>query len=97
LIYFGFKNEAIKTYSLIKYLRRKKALETTVATLLLVTSTIVLACVVVNYAVSVVEQTLNTENIPELDRIRSIQDNILNQTDRLYNSTLPSLPTDPPP
>jgi hypothetical protein len=78
-------------------LRRRKALETTVATLLLVTSTIVLACVVVNYAVSVLEQTLNTENIPELDRIRSIQDSILNQTDRLYNSTLPSLPTDPPP
>jgi hypothetical protein len=78
-------------------LRRRKALETTVATLLLVTSTIVLACVVVNYAVSVLEQTLNTENIPQLDRIRSIQDNILNQTDRLYNSTLPLLPSDPPP
>jgi hypothetical protein len=72
-------------------------LETTVATLLLVTSTIVLACVVVNYAVSVIEQTLNTQNIPELNRIKNIQDNILNQTDNLYNSTLPQLPSDPPP
>ena len=72
-------------------------METTVATLLLVTSTIVLACVVVNYAVTVIEQTLNTQNIPQLDRLKSIQDNILNQTDRMFNDTLPQLPTDPPP
>ena len=72
-------------------------METTVATLLLVTSTVILACVVVDYAVSIMEQTLNTQNIPQLSRIRSIQDSILNQTDQLFNSTLPQLPTEPPP
>ena len=78
-------------------MRRKKALETTVATLLLVASTLILACVVVDYAVSVMEQTLSTQNIPQLDRIRSIQDSILNQTDQLFNGTLGQLPTQPPP
>ena len=71
-------------------------METTVATLLLVASTVILACVVVDYAVSVMEQTLNTQNIPQLDRIRGIQDSILNQTDQLFNGTLSQLPTEPP-
>ena len=73
------------------------ALETSVATLLLVTSAVVLACVVVNYAVSVVEQVLNTENIPQFDRIKNLENNLLNQTDRLFNQTQPGLPDQPPP
>jgi hypothetical protein len=72
-------------------------LDTTVATLLLVASAVVLACVVVNYAVSIVEQTLNTQNIPELGRIKNIESNILNQTDSLFNQTQPQMPDQPPP
>lgn len=72
-------------------------METSVATLLLVASAVVLACVVVNYTVSVFEQTLNTQNIPELDRIRSLQNEILNQTSGLLNQTQPALPDQPPP
>ena len=73
------------------------ALETAVATLLLVTSAVVLACVVVNYAVSVVEQVLNTENIPQFDRIKNFENNLLNQTDRLFNQTQPEPPDQPLP
>jgi len=78
-------------------LEKKKPLETSVAVLLLVASAAVLACVVVNYAVTVVEQTLNTQNIPELDRIRNLEKNILNQTDSLFNQTEPELPNQPSP
>jgi hypothetical protein len=67
-------------------------LETTVAALLLVTSAVVLTCVVVDYAVNIVQQTLNTDNIPQLDRIRNIENSLLNQTDVLFNQTLPPSP-----
>ncbi|HEX7482175.1 MAG TPA: hypothetical protein VF350_01740 [Candidatus Bathyarchaeia archaeon] len=72
-------------------------MEATIATLLLITSTVVLACVVVDYAVSIMQQTLNTENIPQLSRIRNIENSILNQTDNLFNQTQPDLPSQPPP
>ena len=58
-------------------------MQTTVATLLFVTSAVVLACVVVNYAVEACEQTLDTESLPQFDRIRALEDNLLNQTDTL--------------
>lgn len=67
-------------------------METTVATLLLVASAVVLCCVVVNYSVSIVEQTLTNQNIPELGRIKSFQNNLLNQTDSLFNQTMPQPP-----
>jgi hypothetical protein len=66
-------------------------LQTTVATLLLITASVMLTCVVVDYAVSVVQTTLQTQNIPQLDRLRDIQNFILNQTDSLFNQTLPDL------
>lgn len=72
-------------------------METTVAALLLITSTVILAAVVVDYAVSVIQQTLNTENIPQLGRIRNIESSILNQTDSLFNQTQPELPNQPLP
>ena len=72
-------------------------METSVATLLLVTSAVVLAFVVVNYAVNITEQVLNTKNIPQLDRIKNFENNIFNQTDRVFNQTQPQLPDQPPP
>jgi hypothetical protein len=82
-------------------LRRKEALETSVATLLLVTSAVILSCVVVSYAVTTVEQTMNMQNIPQLDHLKSLTDQLLNQTDSLYNQTVTDiagspLPTLPP-
>jgi hypothetical protein len=71
-------------------------LETTVATLILITSAVILTGVVVNYAVNVFQQTLNTENIPQLDRLRNMDSSILNQTDSFFNQTQPELPNKPP-
>jgi predicted PurR-regulated permease PerM len=72
-------------------------LETTVTSLLLVTAAVVLACVVVNYAVTTVQQALNTDNIPQLDGIKNIENNLLNQTDQLFNETQPQSPSIPSP
>lgn len=72
-------------------------METTGTSLLLVTAAVVLACVVVNYAVNVVEQAVNTDNIPQIDKIKNIENNLLNQTDQLFNETQPQLPSQPPP
>jgi ABC-type uncharacterized transport system YnjBCD permease subunit len=67
-------------------------MQTVVATLLLVVSAVMLACVVIDYAIVTVEQTLQTTNIPQIDRIRKIESSILNQTDNLFNQTQPELP-----
>jgi hypothetical protein len=71
-------------------------LETAVATLLLITASVVIACVVVDYAVNTIQQTINTQNMPQLDRLKSIEANIMNGTSNIYNSTMPDLPTQPP-
>lgn len=60
-------------------------MQTTVATLLFVTSAVLLACVVVNYTVAIFEQTLDTEDSPQIDRIQNLEGIILNQTDNLIN------------
>jgi hypothetical protein len=64
-------------------------MQTTVATILLITSAVILTCIVIDYAVVVVQQTLQTTNIPQLDHLRDIQSSILNQTDSLFNQTEP--------
>ena len=71
-------------------------METAVATLLLVTAAVVLTCVVVTYAVSTLEQTLNTNNIPQLNRLQDLENNLLNQTS-IFNGTQPQLPSTPSP
>ena len=68
-------------------------MQTTVATLLLITSAVILTCVVIDYAVGIVQQTLNTDNIPQLARIKDIENRIQNQTDSLFNQAPPELPT----
>jgi hypothetical protein len=60
-------------------------MQTTVATLLFVTSAVILACVVVEFVVVTFEQTLDTTNSPQMDRIREMENTILNQTDNLLN------------
>lgn len=64
-------------------------METSVAALILVVSAVVLACVVVDYAVTIVEATLDTSDLPQLVRLREMQGAFLNATDALSNSTLP--------
>ena len=60
-------------------------MQTTVATLMFVTSAVILACVVVDYAIATFEQTLDTEDMPQMDRIQKMEDMILNQTDNVFS------------
>ena len=53
-------------------------MESTVAALLLVTSTVVLTCIVVVYAVDTVQQSFAGDS-PQMQLINSIQNQILNQ------------------
>lgn len=70
-------------------------METAVATLLLVVASVVLACTVVTYAVATIEQTVNTQNMPELNQLKNFENNLLNQT-YVMNGTLPQLPNPTP-
>ena len=74
----------------------EEALETAVATLLLITAAVVMTCVVVTMAVNTMEHTLNTNNIPQLAPIKTLENNLLNQTG-LFNGTQPQLPIQPSP
>lgn len=56
-----------------------------VASLLLITASVVLASVVVGFAVNITEQTLNTQDNPLIERIQGLQNQLLNQTDILFN------------
>ena len=61
-------------------------MEATVATLLLLTASVVLACVVVDYAINISQQTLNGDS-PPLDHLKTLTDNLLNQTNNVLNET----------
>ena len=59
-------------------------MQTSVVALLFVTSSVLLACVVINYAVEITEQTIDTEDSPHIDRIRELEDMLVDQTDNLF-------------
>jgi hypothetical protein len=60
-------------------------MEATVAALLLVTASVVLACVVVNYAVNIVQITVDTQNFPEVSKLQDYVNNLLNDTQSTMN------------
>ncbi len=62
-------------------------METTVAALLLVTASVVLASVVVNYAVNITQVTVDTHNLPELNKLQNYMNNLLNETQSAINGT----------
>ncbi|MGA2386892.1 MAG: hypothetical protein ABSG33_10200 [Candidatus Bathyarchaeia archaeon] len=70
-------------------------MEAAVATLLLVVASVVLACTVVTVAVTMVEHTVNTQNLPQLAQLKSLENTLLNQT-YIVNGTLPQLPNPTP-
>jgi len=74
-------------YVSFSFRKEKVELQNTVAALLLVTASVVLACIVVDYAVVIVQNTLQTTNIPQLERLKSIENSLLNETDYLWNQT----------
>jgi len=71
-------------------------MQSSVATLLLVTSAVVIACLVVNYAANTTTQAINPNNQPQ--GIRDIQGNLtalqqqLNNYSRNQTVSLPALP-----
>ena len=58
-------------------------MQTTVATLLFVTSAVILSCVVIDYTIAIFEQTLDTQDNSQIDKIRNLEKMILDQTDDL--------------
>jgi hypothetical protein len=60
-------------------------MQATLATLLLITSAVMLTCVVIDYAVGIFENVLQTDNLPQIDKIRDLESKVLNQTDNLFN------------
>jgi hypothetical protein len=68
-------------------------MQTNLATLLLLVSTVIFSCIVIDYATVAVTETLQTTNIPQLEHLKTLQGELLNQTDNLFNQTLP-LPQD---
>jgi len=74
-------------------------MQTQVASLLLITSSVILASIVVGFAVNISQQTLSVEDNPQLERLQSLQDQMLNQTstwlDGLQDYTSNITQTDP--
>jgi hypothetical protein len=60
-------------------------MQSTLASLLLITACVALTCVVVEYAILTMEQTLHTSNLPQMERIRALENSMLNQTESLLN------------
>ncbi|MCW4025265.1 MAG: hypothetical protein NWF01_09565 [Candidatus Bathyarchaeota archaeon] len=71
-------------------------METSVATLLLVTAAVLFAVVAINYTVDIFQQFTNIEDNPQLSMINSLEESLLNQTSLLYNQTIPAIPNNPP-
>ena len=62
-------------------------METTVAALLLVTASVVLACVVVTYAVNIIQVTVDTHNLPEVNKLQDYMNNLLHEIEGPINGT----------
>jgi hypothetical protein len=71
-------------------------METTVAALLLVTASVILACVAVNYAVSIVQVTVDNHNMPKVNKLQDYVNNLLNEAQSSINGTVAQVPEPPP-
>ena len=72
-------------------------MQASVATLLLVTAAVVMVCVVVSYSVTVMEQSLNMETNPQIENIKNLANELLNQTGQMLNGTQPQFQNDTAP
>ncbi len=64
-------------------------MQTQVASLLMIVSSVILASVVIGYAVLLTENTVSVEDNGQIDRILALQEEMLNQTSTWLNG-LPS-------
>ncbi len=75
-------------------------MQTQVASILMITSTVIFASIVVGLAATITQQTLTVEGNEQLERIQNLQDQMINQTstwldglqDQSFNQTLPPQP-----
>jgi hypothetical protein len=71
--------------------------QTSVAILLLITASVVFSCVVIDYAIGIIQATMQTTSIPQLESLKNLENMVLNQTTAMWNQTLPTpTPTLPP-
>ena len=70
-------------------------MEATVATLLLVTASVILACVVVTYSVNIVQVTVDTQNMGPVNDLKIYVDSLLNETKGTLYSSEPQVTTPP--
>jgi flagellar biosynthesis protein FliQ len=74
-------------------------MQTQVASILMITSTVIFASIVVGLATTITQQTLSIEDNKQLERIQNLQDQMLNQTstwlDGLQQYTTNITQTDP--
>ncbi len=55
-------------------------MQTQIASILMITSTVIFASIVVGFAATITEQTLSVEDNKQLERIQNLQDKMLNET-----------------
>jgi hypothetical protein len=70
-------------------------METTVAALLLVTASVVLTCVVVTYVVNIIQVNIDTNNLPEVNKLQDHVNNLLHEIEGPTNGTSVPDPTLP--
>lgn len=74
----------------------KESLQTSVATLMLVTAAVVLCCIVINYSVTIAQQTANNATNPYYGQMENLTRQLSDQTTQLFNQTQqpnPGIPT----
>ena len=69
-------------------------IQSTLTSLLLITSAVVLACIVIDYAVSFAQETVQNTDTQQLDRLKNLEGIISNRTGMLFNQTLTPIPND---
>ncbi len=97
---FGITELYAYSIFVVRRKEKEKTVQTQLASLLLIVSTVALASVVIGFAVAISEQTLSLDNNPQINQIKSLQDKMLNETnlwlddlhDIMANQTLPSEP-----
>jgi Tfp pilus assembly protein PilN len=67
-------------------------METSLATLLLIASAVILTCIVIDYAVSVVQTTIQIKESPQMGKLLDLENKLMNQTDSLLNQTMTQTP-----
>ncbi len=70
-------------------------MDSTVSTALLITTAVVLACVVSGFAINTMQQTVNPNTNPQIGQVKDLQNLLLNQTNSLFNETTPEIPLPP--